>query len=47
MLDILADYGLVGLFIGSFLAATVVPFSADVLLVGMRSEEHTSELQSP
>ena len=35
MLDFLADYGLVGLFIGSFLAATVVPFSADVLLVGM------------
>ena len=35
MLDFLADYGLVGLFIGSFLAATVVPFSAAVLLVGM------------
>jgi membrane protein YqaA with SNARE-associated domain len=35
MLDFLADYGLIGLFIGSFLAATVVPFSADVLLVGM------------
>jgi membrane protein YqaA with SNARE-associated domain len=35
MLDLLADYGLLGLFIGSFLAATVVPFSADVLLVGM------------
>lgn len=35
MLDFLADYGLLGLFIGSFLAATVVPFSADVLLVGM------------
>ena len=29
------DLGLVGLFIGSFLAATVVPFSADVLLIGM------------
>ena len=35
MLDFLADYGLIGLFIGSFLAATVVPFSADVLLGGM------------
>ena len=35
MLDFLAEYGLLGLFIGSFLAATVVPFSADVLLVGM------------
>lgn len=29
----LIDYGYVGLFLGSFLAATVVPFSADVLLV--------------
>lgn len=29
------NLGLVGLFIGSFLAATVVPFSADVLLIGM------------
>ena len=29
------EYGLIGLFIGSFLAATVVPFSADVLLVGL------------
>ena len=35
MLDFLGEYGLLGLFIGSFLAATVVPFSADVLLVGM------------
>ena len=35
MLDFLAEYGLLGLFVGSFLAATVVPFSADVLLVGM------------
>lgn len=35
MLDFLADYGLIGLFVGSFLAATVVPFSADVLLIGM------------
>lgn len=26
--------GLVGLFIGSFLAATVIPFSAEILLVG-------------
>ncbi|MBQ9137854.1 MAG: DedA family protein [Alistipes sp.] len=35
MLDFLLEYGLIGLFIGSFLAATIVPFSADVLLVGM------------
>jgi membrane protein YqaA with SNARE-associated domain len=31
----LLDLGYFGLFIGSFLAATVVPFSADVLLIGM------------
>ena len=35
MADFFADYGLWGLFMGSLLAATVVPFSADVLLVGM------------
>ncbi len=29
------EFGLLGLFLGSFLAATVVPMSADVLLVGM------------
>lgn len=29
------DLGYLGLFLGSFLAATIVPFSADVLLVGM------------
>lgn len=32
-MDWLIDYGYVGLFLGSFLAATVIPFSADVLLV--------------
>ncbi len=31
----LLNLGYFGLFIGSFAAATVVPFSADVLLVGM------------
>jgi membrane protein YqaA with SNARE-associated domain len=31
----LADYGYLGIFIGSFLAATLVPFSADLLLLGM------------
>ena len=31
----LADYGYWGVFIGSFLAATLVPFSADLLLLGM------------
>ena len=34
-MDWLLEFGYFGLFIGSFLAATVVPFSADVLLVGM------------
>lgn len=31
----LAEYGYIGLFIGTFLAATIIPFSSDVLLVGM------------
>lgn len=31
----LLDWGYLGLFIGSFLAATIIPFSSDVLLVGM------------
>jgi len=35
MLELLQDYGFIGLFIGSFLAATVIPFSSDMLLVGM------------
>ncbi|MBE6202697.1 MAG: DedA family protein [Rikenellaceae bacterium] len=34
-MEALLEYGYIGLFIGSFLAATVVPFSSDVLLVGM------------
>jgi membrane protein YqaA with SNARE-associated domain len=34
-MEALLDYGYIGLFLGSFLAATVVPFSSDVLLVGM------------
>ena len=35
VMDWLLDLGYFGLFIGSFLAATIVPFSADVLLIGM------------
>ena len=35
MLAFLQQWGMWGLFCGSFLAATVVPFSSDVLLVGM------------
>ena len=34
MIDLLQQWGVLGLFLGSFLAATVVPFSSDVLLVG-------------
>ena len=34
-MDWLLELGYIGLFIGSFLASTVVPFSADVLLIGM------------
>lgn len=34
-MEALLEYGYIGLFIGSFLAATVFPFSSDVLLVGM------------
>lgn len=34
-MDWLLELGYFGLFIGSFLAATIVPFSADVLLIGM------------
>ena len=35
MLVFLQQWGVWGLFAGSFLAATVVPFSSDALLVGM------------
>lgn len=31
----LLEWGYLGLFIGSFFAATLIPFSSDVLLVGM------------
>lgn len=33
-MDSLVDFSYYGLFIGSFLASTIVPFSADVLLIG-------------
>lgn len=35
MLDFLQAYGVWGLFLGSFLAATVVPFSSDALYAGV------------
>ena len=34
-MDTLVSLGYWGLFIGSFLASTVIPMSADVLLVGV------------
>ena len=34
-LEFLLDLGYVGLFIGTFIAATVVPFSSDFLIVGI------------
>lgn len=34
-MDTLVNLGYWGLFIGSFLASTVIPMSADVLLVGV------------
>jgi membrane protein YqaA with SNARE-associated domain len=35
MVEFLQDYGILGLFIGSFLAASVVPFSSEVILSGI------------
>lgn len=35
IIEILQSYGLVGLFFGSFMAATVVPFSSEVILTGV------------
>ena len=34
-MEALLDWGYIGLFIGSFVAAAIVPFSSDVLLVGI------------
>ena len=33
-MEYLQELGLTGLFIGCFLAATVIPFSAEILLIG-------------
>jgi membrane protein YqaA with SNARE-associated domain len=35
MVEFLQSYGLIGLFLGSFLAATVVPFSSEIILTGV------------
>lgn len=34
-MEFLLEYGYIGLFVGAFLAATILPFSSDILLVGM------------
>lgn len=34
-MEFLQDWGYIGLFLGSFMAATVVPFSSDFLIVGI------------
>jgi membrane protein YqaA with SNARE-associated domain len=34
MIELLEGYGFLGLFFGSFLAATVIPFSSDILIAG-------------
>lgn len=34
-MESLIDLGYFGLFIGSFLASTIIPFSADILLIGI------------
>ncbi len=34
-MEFLQNWGYIGLFMGSFLAATIIPFSSDALLVGM------------
>ena len=34
-MDFLIDYGYIGVFIASFLAATVLPFSSEVVLTGV------------
>lgn len=35
MIAFLQSWGILGLFVGSFLAATIVPFSSDILFVGI------------
>lgn len=34
-MEFLLDWGYLGLFIGTFVAATIVPFSSDLLIVGL------------
>ena len=37
-LEFLLDLGYIGLFIGTFIAATVVPFSSDFLIIGIKQK---------
>ena len=34
-MEIFGEWGYIGLFIGTFLAATVIPFSSEFLIVGI------------
>jgi membrane protein YqaA with SNARE-associated domain len=34
-MEFLQEWGYIGLFVGAFLSATIIPFSSDVLLVGI------------
>jgi len=34
-MEFLQDWGYIGLFLGSFMAASIIPFSSDILLVAM------------
>ena len=35
MLEFFIEYGYIGLFVASFLAATILPFSSDVIFIGL------------
>lgn len=35
MVEFLQGWGYIGLFVGAFLAATIIPFSSDILLIGI------------
>ncbi|MFO7665739.1 MAG: DedA family protein, partial [Desulfobacterales bacterium] len=39
-MDLLAQYGYIGLFIASFLAATILPFSSEIVLVFLLLNNH-------
>ena len=35
MIEFLQSWGYIGLFLGAFMAATIIPFSSDILLIGI------------